>query len=379
MKRIMTSILALALAASMCVPAFAENRAQITNDSMGATIEVTGNFNAADEADTVIFADVTWDNLTFTYQDGDKSWDAVNHKDIVGEGKWVWSSAEETKTAPAITVTNHSNTKILATFDFAAELDGIEGTFTKKEIGLDSAVGTALNEAPTGSVEFSISGSKISEDQKIGTITVNIQGTSATLVETEYDLNTVLKGNNSVRLAKDILLVNDGLKTNIKDNVKNCEVDLNGFSLAYHGPWNATVALADTEGITFKNGTIEKKHNSGLTAVSINYSSTVDLENCTLVDDTYYALVIDSGTANVKDCTIDCGSSAVGAICIGAEGTLILSGDVKIQGTGNTGITVDSGTVKALAGTYNFDVSGYVDTDIYSVTNDGTTWTVTEK
>ena len=32
-----------------------------------------------------------------------------------------------------------------------------------------------------------------------------------------------------------------------------------------------------------------------------------------------------------------------------------------------------------LAGTYNFDVSSYVDTDIYNVTNDGIIWTVTEK
>ena len=59
--------------------------------------------------------------------------------------------------------------------------------------------------------------------------------------------------------------------------------------------------------------------------------------------------------------------------------TLTLSGSVSMlsgAGLSNQGV---GETTKALAGTYNFDVSSYVDTDIYNVTDDGTIWTVTAK
>ena len=58
--------------------------------------------------------------------------------------------------------------------------------------------------------------------------------------------------------------------------------------------------------------------------------------------------------------------------------TLTLSGSVNmLSGAGLS--NQENGTTKALPGTYNFDVSSYVDTDIYNVTDDGTIWTVTEK
>ena len=65
----------------------------------------------------------------------------------------------------------------------------------------------------------------------------------------------------------------------------------------------------------------------------------------------------------------------------GKYGELTLSGNVEMDGTINVFKYMDpvAPTVKALAGTYNFDVSSYVDTTLYDVTNDGTTWTVTAK
>lgn len=65
----------------------------------------------------------------------------------------------------------------------------------------------------------------------------------------------------------------------------------------------------------------------------------------------------------------------------GKYGELTLSGNVQMDGSIHVFKFMDpvAPTVKALAGTYNFDVSSYVDTDIYNVTNDGTIWMVTAK
>ena len=65
----------------------------------------------------------------------------------------------------------------------------------------------------------------------------------------------------------------------------------------------------------------------------------------------------------------------------GKYGELTLSGHVEMDGSINVFKYMDpvAPTVKALAGTYNFDVSSYVDTTLYDVANDGATWTVTAK
>lgn len=48
--------------------------------------------------------------------------------------------------------------------------------------------------------------------------------------------------------------------------------------------------------------------------------------------------------------------------------------------SGGAGLSDQLGaTTTALPGTYNFDISGYVDTNLYDVTNDGATWTVAAK
>ena len=66
MKKILTGIFALTLVASMSFQTFA-----VTNDGTeGTQIEVNGTFTAADAPSVVVSADVTWDELSFTYQDG---------------------------------------------------------------------------------------------------------------------------------------------------------------------------------------------------------------------------------------------------------------------------------------------------------------------
>lgn len=163
MKKIITGIFALALAGAMSLPSFA-----VTNDGMAGTgIKVNGTHTASADPDTVISADVIWDDLTFVYQDGDKSWDASAHQEVAAEGAWE-------ATQKAITVKNHSNVAIKATLSFATDVEGLTGNFDKTVLELPTAEGTERNNAPAGSAMFGVSGSKITEDRKIGTVTVSI-------------------------------------------------------------------------------------------------------------------------------------------------------------------------------------------------------------
>ncbi len=155
MKKKLAFILALALSAGS-ITAFADEE-----------IEVKGKYVAGTSAGTIIAVDVTWEDMTFTYTDGDKTWNPDTHEYDSTEGKW----SADTKT---IAVTNHSNTDIAVEPEFSSAVDGLSGKFDKDGFSLVSAEGTAVENAPSDSIEFSVSGAGISADGKIGTITINI-------------------------------------------------------------------------------------------------------------------------------------------------------------------------------------------------------------
>ena len=54
-------------------------------------------------------------------------------------------------------------------------MNGLNGSFTKTALVLDSAEGTELSNAPTGETAFSVSGSAIDADKSLGTITVTVR------------------------------------------------------------------------------------------------------------------------------------------------------------------------------------------------------------
>lgn len=93
MKKTIAIIMALALSAGS-ITAFADEE-----------IDVNGKYVAGNNGGTVYRYDITWDDMTFTYTDGDKEWNPDTHKYDSTEGKW----SADTKT---IAVTNHSNTDI---------------------------------------------------------------------------------------------------------------------------------------------------------------------------------------------------------------------------------------------------------------------------
>lgn len=177
MKKVIISILSLAMTASMAVPAFADT-----------TADVQGKYVAGAESPVTISADITWEDMTFEYTEGEKTWNPETHQVDQADGKW----ASDTK---AITVTNHSNVGIMAKFNFAPEGD-IEGSFTKDGTSTDKLeLDTIKNldegsAAPSDTMNFGITGGAISENCKLGTITVYIASNdNSNYIFTEAELN----------------------------------------------------------------------------------------------------------------------------------------------------------------------------------------------
>ena len=136
MKKILTGIFALSLVASMSFQTFA-----VTNDgTSGTDITVNGTYQAAEAPADVTSVDIVWDAMDFTYTAPSKgSWNASTHEyENATDGCWAATGG----TDPKITATNHSNVTVNASFAFATAVDGLNGSFTKTALVLDSAEGT---------------------------------------------------------------------------------------------------------------------------------------------------------------------------------------------------------------------------------------------
>lgn len=144
-----------------------------------ASHDVTATYRADSSGGaggTVYSVDITWGDMAFTYTAEAGIWDPTTHKITDAEGG-VWTVDKEG--GNTITVTNHSNTGVTAAFSYAAasDFDGITGTFDNASLNLETAVGTAVDEAPNGTAALSLSGalgSTTADNTKIGTITVTL-------------------------------------------------------------------------------------------------------------------------------------------------------------------------------------------------------------
>lgn len=371
MKKLLTGILSLALAASMSIPALAANKE--TNDgTTGTDITVNGKFQAGDTSVDVISVDLVWDDMSFTYTAPSKgTWNATEHKyENATEGGWAWDNATETKTAPVITVTNHSNIAVETAFVFNGVVKGLNGNFSKASFVLPTAVGTEFDNAPTAETEFSVDGTAIDADKQIGTITVTVTDTSAVLTAEELrataDQTGVFKLGCNIDLGTSPLVITSS----------NYTLDLNGFTLSGSIDRESVVFASANSNVTVKNGTVNNICTEYGWAVH-GRSATLVLENCELISYSS-GLFSENGTAMIKDCNIK-------TILIGHYNVtnyngsaLTISGNIIFEDGAGLSNQLEANTT-ALPGTYNFDVSSYVDTALYDVTNDGTTWTVTAK
>ena len=343
-------------------------------------ITVTGVYQAGTTADEKISVDIVWEAMNFTYTAPSQgTWNPATHA-YEGATEGGWSD-----NTPSITVKNHSNVAVNATLDFKADVAGVVGTFTEtsgtandKVLELATAEGTEVSAAPTATANFGISGAAIDADKTLGTITVTVAktgsaegGETATGVTTLEALQAAVNAGGTVKLGGDIttdqdLTVSTGTPVTI---------DLNGFTLTSSAE-NTIYILPDTV-CTVKGGTVS---NTTDRKAVVHNLGTVTFENCTLNANNYFSLY-NCCTATVTDSTLNGnynGNSIINDQANSDTVTLTLSGTVNMEGSIYNAYAASVVTV--LPGTYNIDPTSYVDTDAYTVTDNGDgTWTVAAK
>ena len=334
-------------------------------------IEISGTYTPG-TADEIISVDVAWEAMDFTYTGASQgTWNPVTHA-YEGAIDGGWSD-----NTPAITVTNHSNVAVNATLSFTANVTGVVGTFTEVSgtendniLELATAEGTAVADAPTASANFGISGAAIDADKALGTITVTIAktgsaegGETATVVTTFAELQAAVNNGGTVKLGGDITL-EDYLNIYAASPLL---LDLNGHTIT---GTNKSVYLKSGT-CTIRGGSITVTSTNAVN----NFGDTLTIDQCTISSASGCALYNGSGDATVKNSTLSRTDNWY--VVYAAEGTVSLEGTVDLSGTIKEN---DGGKVTVLPGTYNFDPTSYVDTNTYTVTNNGDgKWTVAEK
>ena len=325
-------------------------------------IEISGTYTPGAVADEIISVDVAWEAMDFTYTGPSQgTWNPVTHT-YEGATKGGWSN-----NTPAITVTNHSNVAVNATLGFTANVTGVVGTFTEASgtendniLNLATAEGTTLENAPTATANFGISGAAIDADKTLGTITVTI---AKNVIDTFAELQAAVNNGGTVKLGGNITLED----TLIIETASPMILDLNGHTIT--GTYKSVYLMSGT--CTIRGGSITV---TGETAVC-NYSGTGTLmiEDCTIRSEltALYNGATDAVTT-VKNSTLIRDDSNE-YVVFANSGTVSLEGTVNLSG-------IIYGNVTVLPGTYNFDPTSYVDADTYTVTDNGDgTWTVAAK
>ena len=369
MKKTLSIILALVLALSLSVTAFAA-----TNDGSSPTdITVNGTYTPGTAADEKISVDIAWEAMDFTYTaESQGTWNPATHT-YEGQAAGGWSD-----NTPAITVTNHSNVAVNATLGFTADVTGVVGTFAEASgtendniLNLATAEGTEVENAPTATANFGISGAAIDADQKLGTITVSIAKAveTATVVTTFEELQTAVNVGGTVKLGGDITLWNGILVVGSSVPVI---LDLNGYTLTSNS--NAGIQVQPDVICTIKNGTVT---NTVDMIEAINNYGTLTVQNCTLNANNYFSLY-NYCTATVTDSTLN--GNYNGNSIINDSDTTILTLSGTMYMAGGIRNSYSASVVTVLPGIYNFDITSYVDAGAYTVTDNGDgTWTVTAK
>lgn len=169
MKKRATLILALSLAMSLNITAFAD-----TVGTGDQNIDVEGKYQDNTTTPTVYSVDVTWGAMQFTYtESGAMTWNPADHtySDSTSAG---WTANGNT-----VTVTNHSNADVTASFSFdaLADYDTVIGSFDIASETLEAGVVGGYDTADEVTANLTLSGTlaeSVTEYTRIGTITVEI-------------------------------------------------------------------------------------------------------------------------------------------------------------------------------------------------------------
>lgn len=385
MKKLSALVLAFALAVPMGLTAFADDTppADTTANNNGTestSIAVQGTYQPGAAADdSVIYVDVAWDAMDFTYTAPSKGdWNPEKHtyQNPVETGGWAPTNG----TAPKITVTNHSNTSVSTTLAFASTAQGVAGSFTDitpdanpipgNVLILNTAVGTQPAEAPTAQAAFTVSGDAIDKDQSIGTITATVA--KATEVSSDEALRAAIEAQKPyIKLTKNI--TRDASVPFEYDAV----LDLNGHTLTVNKAQAIAVGFDNSNPtLMIKGGDSDGNYGTikceTYPALEISSAKAVAVENCNIISTAEDEPAISPSSCEnllLKNCKTESVGTAGDIVFFSGTGTITLCGEIEISQELN--IRDDDKHLICLAGTYyNFDPRYFVDTDIYTVTKE---------
>ena len=177
MKKLIATALALTMTLSLSTTALAGGNVDGAGVGSQDPIDVTAKYNDDATEPTVYSVDLTWEDMTFTYNEsGTRIWDPDTHTytDSTSVG---WD-----KFTAKVTATNHSNANVTVTFDYTPQGDtGVTAYMSKQSFILYAGVENYPNDASTNSSLLTIDGnskpnsSVTAEGVTIGTITVTIE------------------------------------------------------------------------------------------------------------------------------------------------------------------------------------------------------------
>jgi len=264
-------------------------------------------------------------------------------------------------------------------------VDGLNGSFDKTEFDLVSAENTTIENAPTDTTAFGISGGAITKDQKIGTITVKItsdtsDSSDTTMVKNLEDLRSVFENGGKAKLNNDLNGADERLKLS---SGKDLEFDLNRKTLSVE---SISLSNDGNETLTLRNGTIgcyvqmngrAEQHlivdNCTLNGLGDNNNySDVTLRDCVITKDcftSYGGIWKFEGVNNItrtmkvkKDVTISgdftLGTLKVPMVTTGTP-TLKLSGNIRIGKFSFDSVYREEVKIICGVGTYNFKPDEY--------------------
>lgn len=177
MKKLIATALALTMTLSLSTTALAAGNVDGAGVGSQDPIDVTAKYNDGTTEPTVYSVDLTWEDMTFTYnKSGTRIWDPDTHTYT------ATTSAGWDKETAAITATNHSNAPVTVTFDYTPQGDtGVTAYMSKLSFILAAGVENYPDDASTNSSALTIDGnskpnsSVTAEGVTIGTITVTIE------------------------------------------------------------------------------------------------------------------------------------------------------------------------------------------------------------
>lgn len=177
MKKLIATALALTMTLSLSTTALAGGKVNGAGVGSQYSIDVTAKYNDGTTEPTVYSVDLTWEDMTFTYNEsGTRIWDPDTHTytDTTSAG---WD-----KYTAKVTATNHSNANVTVSFTYTPQGDtGVTASMSKDSFILYAGEENYPDDASTDSTLLTIKGdtkpdsSVTAEGVTIGTITVTIE------------------------------------------------------------------------------------------------------------------------------------------------------------------------------------------------------------